>query len=162
MRFPGKFDSFVCEGDAIACEIDGFEIVARIVRDDCPDAPDERQDGFWPSYDIGAPGFFGPGNKFRTRFAEAHKRAEEIMAAWKNDEWFYCGIVLSIAREGVTLDDHAACLFGIEANYPDSDNSYLTEVANELLAETLDAGRAALARLCARRPSNSQSEGGRP
>ena len=29
--------------------------------------------------------------------------------------------------------------WGIEANYPDSDNAYLTDVANELLPEALDA-----------------------
>ena len=47
------------------------------------------------------------------------------------------------------LDDHAASPWGIEANYPDSDNAYLSKVAEELLPEALDAGRAALARLCA-------------
>jgi hypothetical protein len=31
------------------------------------------------------------------------------------------------------LASHAASLWGIEANYPGADNSYLTEVANELL-----------------------------
>jgi hypothetical protein len=28
-------------------------------------------------------------------------------------------------------------LWGIEANYPDSDNSYLTEVANEMLPQAV-------------------------
>ena len=72
------------------------------------------------------------------------------MEAWRGDEWFYCGIVLSVAFEGVTLDTHAASLWGIEANYPDSDNAYLTDVANELLPEALDAGRAVLAKLTSR------------
>jgi hypothetical protein len=71
------------------------------------------------------------------------------MAAWRKDESFYCGIVLSVALEGVTLDAHAASLWGIEANYPDDDNSYLAEVAQELLPGALDAGRAAARRLCA-------------
>ena len=71
------------------------------------------------------------------------------MEAWRRDEWFYCGIVLSVALEGVTLDAHAASLWGIEANYPGSDNAYLTQVAQELLSEALDAGRAAARRLCA-------------
>ena len=57
------------------------------------------------------------------------------------------GIVLSVSLEGVTLDDHAASLWGVEANYPGSDNAYLTEVANELLPEALDVARAVLARL---------------
>ena len=119
------------------------------MRDDCPDAPDERQDGFWPSLYIDAPGFIGAGNNFRERFAQAQARAEAVMGAWRKDEWFYCGIVLSVAFEGVLLDDYAASLLGIEANYPDSDNAYLTDVASELLPEALDNGRAILAKLTA-------------
>lgn len=147
MGFSKMFQSFVCEGDNLTCEVAGFEIVARIVRDDCPDAPDERQDGFWPSLYKDAPGFIGPGNNFRQRFANAQARAQAVMEAWRQDKWFYCGIVLSVSFEGVVLDDHAASLWGIEANYPDSDNVYLTDVANELLPEALDVGRAVLARL---------------
>ena len=149
MTFTQRFQNFVCEGDSISCEVAGFEITARIVRDDCPDAPDERQDGFWPSLYTDAPGFIGPGPNHRQRFAEAQARAEAVMEAWRTDEWFYCGIVLSVALEGVTLDAHAASLWGIEANYPGSDNAYLTKVAQELLPEALDAGRAAARRLCA-------------
>jgi len=147
MMFTTRFETFVCEGDSLTCEVDGFEITARIVRDDCPDAPDERQDGFWPSLYKDAPGFIGAGNNFRERFAEAQARAEAVMEAWRKDEWFYCGIVLSVALEGVELENHAASLWGIEANYPDSDNAYLTDVANELLPEALDASRVVLAKL---------------
>ncbi len=179
MTFTGKFEHFVCEGDAITCEVDRFEIMACIVRDDCPDAPDERQDGFWPSEYIGDPGFIGPGPNWRQRLAEARAKAEAIMVAWRNDAWFYCGIVLSVSREGVTLCEHAASLWGPGrfsikwnpvdrrkrpifedlgkahsrlaqwANYPGADNSYLAEVANELLPEALAEARATLARLCA-------------
>ena len=149
MAFTTRFQSFVCEGDSLTCEAQGFEIIARIVRDNCPDAPDERQEGFWPSLYIDAPGFIGPGNNFRERFAQAQARAEAVMEAWRKDEWFYCGIVLSVAFEGIELESHAASLWGIEANYPDSDNAYLTDVANELLPEALEAGRAILARLTA-------------
>ena len=150
MTFKERFQTFVCEGDSITCEVAGFEIIARIVRDDCPDAPDERQDGFWPSLYKDAPGFIGPGPNHRQRFAEAQAKAEAVMEAWRRDEWFYCGIVLSVALEGVELENHAASLWGIEANYPDSDNAYLTDVANELLPEALDAGRAVLSRLAGR------------
>ena len=149
MAFTTPFDSFVCEGDSLTCDVAGFEITARIVRDDCPDAPDERQNGFWPSLYTDAPGFIGSGNNFRERFAHAQARAETVMKAWRKGEWFYCGIVLSAAFDGIELDAHAASLWGIEANYPDSDNAYLTDVANELLPEALEAGRAILARLTA-------------
>ena len=147
MSFAERFESFACEGDTISCQVEGFTITARIVADDCPDAPDQRQDGFWPSLYKDAAGFIGPGNGFRQRFAEAQAKAEAVMEAWRKGEWFYCGIVLSVERDGIELDRHAASLWGIECNYPGSDNSYLAEVANELLAEALDAGRAAAARL---------------
>ena len=150
MTFCERFDAFICEGDRIQCEADGFEVVARIVRDDCPDAPDERQDGFWPSEYIGDPGFIGPGKNWRQRLAAAQAKAEAVMSAWRNDEWFYCGIVLSVALDGVMLDESAASLWGVEANYPDTDNSYLAEVANELLPDAVETGREAAMRLCER------------
>ena len=149
MSFSERFDSFACEGDTIGCEVDGFTFTARIVADDCPDAPDQRQDGFWPSLYKDAPGFIGPGNSFRQRFAVAQAKAEAVMEAWRKSEWFYCGIVLSVERDGIELDRHAASLWGVECNYPGTDNSYLTTVANELLPEALDAGRAAASRLAA-------------
>ena len=155
MKFTERFQTFVCEGDSIACETAGFEITARIVRDGCTDAPDQRQDGFWPSLYKDAPGFIGPGANHRQRFAEAQAKAEAVMEAWREGEWFYCGIVLSVSLEGITLTSHAASLWGIEANYPGSDNRYLTETANELLPEAIEAGRAAAGQLCAAYEKNS-------
>ena len=148
MAFSKPFQSFVCEGDKINTDVDGFLVTARIVRDDCPDAPDQRQDGFWPSIYKDAPGFIGPGSGWRDRFEAAQVRATDIMRAWHNDEWFYCGIILSVSIEEIVLDTHAASLWGIEANYPSSDNSYLTETATELLSDALTIGRATVARLC--------------
>ena len=149
MTFTQRFDDFVCDGDSITCVVDGYTVTARLARDDTPDAPDERQDGFWPSLYPNDAGFIGAGNGFRDRFAKAQAKAEAVMAAWKNDEWYYCGVILSVAIDGLTLDDHAASLWGIEANYPDSDNAYLSEVANELLPEALEAAKAERARQCA-------------
>lgn len=149
MTFTQNFDSYVCIGDTITCEVDGFTITARIALDDTPDAPDQRQDGFWPSLYPDDAGFIGAGNGWRERFAKAQARAEHVMAAWKNDEWFYCGIILSASVSGLELTDQAASLWGVEANYPDSDNAYLSEVANELLPEALEAAKAERARQCA-------------
>jgi len=149
MMFRETFDAYVCEGDRITCEVEGFTLTARIVRDDCTDAPDERQDGFWPSLYKDAAGFIGAGPNWRERFDKAQARAEAVMAAWKGDDWFYCGIVLSAQFEGIELTDHAARMWGIEANYPDSDTAYLTEDAGELLPEALNAAKTERARLCA-------------
>lgn len=148
MIFTQRFQTFVCEGDSITCDMEGFEVVAQIVRDDCTDAPDQRQDGFWPSLYKDSPGFIGAGPNYRQRFDAAQAKAEAVMQAWRDDEWFYCGIVLSVSREGIVLDAIAASLWGIEANYPDLGNDDLNTIANELLPEALDTGRAAIQRLC--------------
>jgi hypothetical protein len=57
--------------------------------------------------------------------------------------------VLSVSLDGVNLAPHAASLWGIEANYPDTDNSYLTEVANDLMPEAIAVARDTLTRLAA-------------
>ncbi len=135
-NFTSTFGSFVCGGDFIETKPDyrGVVFKARVKYDDCRDSPDERQDGFWPSRDPQAAGYVRPEN-----FDAEQAKAEKVMAAWNNDRWWYCGIVISIhvdlLGEEVLLDNFAASLWGIEANYPDSDNSYLTDVANELLDE---------------------------
>lgn len=147
--FKKSFSSFVCSGDVITCEAGSFTVLAQVVADDCPDAPDQRQDGFWPSLYKDAPGFIGPGSNHRQRFAEAQAKAEAVMEGWRKGDWFYCGIVLSVSLEGVMLTSYAASLWGIEVNYPDTDNSYLTDVANELLPEAVAVARETLARLAA-------------
>ena len=149
MTFTQKFSDYVCIGDTITCTVYGYTVTARISHDENTDAPDARQDGFWPSLYPNDAGFIGAGNGWRDRFDAAQAKAEAVMAAWKNDEWFYCGVILSVVIEGITLDRFAASLWGIEANYPDSDNAYLTEVANELLSEAIDAANAERARQCA-------------
>lgn len=79
--------------------------------------------------------------------AHAAERDYQAMRAWCRDEWWWGGVVLSVEKAGVVLDDHAASLWGIECNYPESDNSYLTEVANELLPEAIEAGKAVMEKL---------------
>jgi len=145
MSFLQAFDSFVCLGDSITCQVGDYCVTARISHDDTPDRPDQRQDGFWPSIDRKDDGFIGEGKTIED-FAEAQTKAQAIMDAWKNDEWYYCGVILSVKIEDVDLTDHAASLWGIEANYPDSENAYLTEVANELLDEALLAAKVERAR----------------
>jgi hypothetical protein len=56
---------------------------------------------FWPSLYKDAPGFIGPGNGFRERFAKAQAEAEAVMESWRKGDWFYCGIVLSVSLESV-------------------------------------------------------------
>ena len=147
MTFQEPFLPYVCTGDTIICDVDGFTVTAQVRADDCPDTPAQRQDGFWPSLDVGDPGFIGPGANHRDRLNAARASAESVMEAWRKGDWFYCGIVLAVSLEGVILSGHAASLWGIEANYPDSDNVHLTDVANSLLPGALDEARKVLARL---------------
>ncbi|MEE9271655.1 MAG: hypothetical protein V3U57_00020 [Robiginitomaculum sp.] len=149
LEFAEQFLPYVCLGDSISVDVGDYTITARIAHDDTVDKPDERQDGFWPSLDPKAAGFIRAGNGWRKRFEEQQAKAESVMAVWLNDEWFYCGIILSVTIDETELTDHAASLWGIEANYPDSDNAYLSQVANELLSEALDAAKAERKRLCA-------------
>lgn len=63
----------------------------------------------------------------------------EIIRAWRRDEWFYVGVVLSIHLDDATLDDHAAALWGVECNFPGGDgNAYLSEIADDLLSEAIE------------------------
>lgn len=111
-----QFDSFVCEGDTIGWSCEGFDFVARIVHD------------------------------HDTKPSDSECYTPEDITRWENDEWFYCGVVLSVSRNGVSLSDHAASLWGMDCNYG-NDNKYLAEVAQELEAEALETARGRVAHM---------------
>lgn len=147
--FVTKFGKYVCGGDSIQTNLDhrGVYYKARVEYDnDMHRPPDQRQDGFWPSRDPNAAGYVLP-----EHFDTEKAKAERIMAAWENDEWFYCGIIVSahidLMGEQFCLSKHAASLWGIECNYPDSDNDYLNEVAEELLGEAESAAEQVISNL---------------
>lgn len=143
-NFP-RFDSYVCPGDHVSIEVDGFVVKARIRHDDNADAPDQMGDGFWPSLDPKSAGYIGP--KSPRTLRRHHAKALAVMDAWERNEWWYCGIIVTVFKGGIELAH--ADLWGIEANYPGSDNAYLSDVADELLNEALDEARAKIATLCA-------------
>lgn len=181
--FKNGFGRFVCEGDTITCEVDGFLATAQIYADDDNSPPWERGDGHgevsdWQgrydgetlskgwvvlctdrssfrAYDMagavrkaladgwGMPGGRLKGERKRAYAVRAAQHDFEVLKAWCDDEWRYVGVAVTVSREGVRLTgnfDHA--LWGVDCNYPGSDNSYLTEVANEQLPEALAAARA--------------------
>lgn len=122
--FTEKFDDYVCINDSIETEEGPFRITARVV----PDHNSSPRD-----YDA-------PECCFDTSDPEHGEANQAIIDAWDDGEWCYVGIVLDVD----TIDGQswglvgAASLWGIECNYPGEDNSYLTEVANELLQEAID------------------------
>jgi hypothetical protein len=141
--FTQKFAKYACERDSIKCVIGKYTAVARIYRDDLYDSPDERNDGFWPSHCRDVAGYVPP-----ERFKEAMAKAQSVMRAWELGEWWYCGVCVTIERAGVQLTgqyDHA--IWGVECNFPDSDNSWLTEIANDLLPDAIKAAEAKIAAL---------------
>lgn len=147
MTFTKTFQDYVCEGDSISCDVEGFTCTARLYRDDSGDKPDDRDMGFWPSLDPKSAGYVGP--KSADEFATIYAEAESIMQAWLKDEWHYYGIAVTVEREGVQLvDKYAHALWGIEGNYPGSDNDYFREVANDLLPEALADAKAKITKLC--------------
>ena len=124
-RFTKPFDSYVCDGDTISVEHEGFRFTARIERDQFAGIDDDDSHNIDQS----------------VTGCNDHQQARLLAAreAWKRDEWFYCGVTLHAEHlaTGATWDSLGS-LWRIEANYPESNNTYLTEVANELLVEAVD------------------------
>ena len=116
-KFDFSFDSYVCEGDYLQTEIDGITFLAMLERDE-----------------------YSHVNDFECYSDHARK-------AWFNNEWFYCTIYIGVRKNGTLIDSHVVSLSGIEANYPESDNAHLTEVADELLNEAIPIAKEELKRL---------------
>lgn len=109
MNIVNKFDSYVCPGDSVTIEDGLFTFTSRIEYDQ-DSCPTEYMD-------------------------ENDPQDAEAIRAWRNGEWFFCGIVIDVAYNDIELDTNVVGLWSIEANYPGSDNSYLNEVVQDLLPE---------------------------
>lgn len=130
--FTNDFDTYVCVGDTIETDEGPFRIVATVEHDwetSIDDDDVHRTDNV-----------FG-------RSDEDHAETMKAREAWFRDEWLYCGVVLSAWVDDICLEPHAASLWGIEANYPGGDNTYLRTVANELLPDAMDVAHERLATL---------------
>jgi hypothetical protein len=89
-----------------------------------------------------------PGESKCAYAARAAMHDYKVLKAWCNDEWHYVGVSVTVSRNDVQLiGDYEHALWGIDANYPGSDNSYLRDVANEYAEEALEAARVKLAEL---------------
>lgn len=108
-----RFNSYTCCGDSIRWTADRYDFKATIVED--IDTPITKSECYTSS---------------QTK-------------AWRNNEWFFVGVVISVSLNGVLLDDHAATLWGIECNFPKGGNKYLSEVAQDLQDEALRVAKEA-------------------
>ena len=92
-----------------------------------------RKDG-WGSepYDIA-------GETKRQKAARAARHDFDVLRAWCNDDWAYCGIAVQVfgPDDAELCGEYDFALWGIEYNYPGTDNSYLMEVANDLASEAI-------------------------
>ena len=122
-KFTTPFDSYVCEGDSITCEQGYFKFVARIVRDEDANIDDDDCHNVDQSVT-------GCDDKQQEQLLKCRQ-------AWFDNQWSYCGVVVTAFYNHIKLVEIGS-LWGIEANYPDGDNSYLLEVANELLEENFE------------------------
>lgn len=183
--FANGFDAFVCDGDTIKAEFEGFQFTATVYHDDDTGEPWKENDGHGPVTNwvrrAKLPGELilnSDGTSYRYYdFAEAVKIAKrdgwgvkggklenetsgqyaaraarhdfEVLNAWCNDQWHWCGVCVTVSKNDVQLVEKYDCaLWGIEANYPGSDNSYLLDVANEYAGDALEKAKAKLASLC--------------
>lgn len=151
--FKQHFDRYALDGDRITCRVGEYLCVAEIIRDNDGRSPDKEMDGFWPSRSD---------YKSDAAFERAYGRAALVMQSWKDDDWFWCGVevrtFLTDQSEEDDPEDYLTCesLWGIECNYPVFDkrrrpNTYLREVANELLSRALKGIPKEIARRVAER-----------
>ena len=113
-----KFNSYALPGDVIKWEKDGFDITATLQAD--TDSNVNDSDCYSPIK----------------------------IKQWKNDEWFFVGVVLSVSKNGIELTDHAASLWGIECNYNKKANNYLSEAARELESEAIKTANERISTIC--------------
>ena len=135
-RMTEEFSSYVCPGDTIDTIINGITYTARIVMDEGYGIDDDD----CHNVDQSVTGCDDE------QFAKLLKAREAFAAG----EWWYCGIIISASIDEVTLVENAASLWSIEANYPEGNNSYMSEVVEELLPEAIAVATASAAALIER------------
>lgn len=117
-----QFDSYACIGDSIQWTAGGLDLTAYLEAD--TDTRPEDSECYTPKQ----------------------------VAAWRNDEWFFVGVVVSASCGGVLVSDHAASLWGNECNFPSrrkNPNAYLAEVVQELEEAAIRYATAEAARMVA-------------
>jgi len=81
------------------------------------------------------------------------------LKAWCDDEWYWAGIAVTVSRNGIELtDQYDHALWGIDGNWNGESSDYLTEVANDLLGDALEAAKRRLADLAVDSDSVAMSD----
>jgi|TARA_R100000458_G_C8250511_1_gene227544 hypothetical protein len=118
-KINGQFNNFVCAGDTIRDNVNGWGVRVSVLHDS--------------DYHIDDDDMHSENQALTGLNEEAHKSLMAARTSWFRNDWFYGGVSVSIYREGVELAEQS--IWGVEVNYPNSNNEYLMELANELLEE---------------------------
>lgn len=102
-----KFADYVCVGDSITWKKDGFTFTASI-----------HADSATTPYDFGG---------------HSSKKIKE----WENNQWFFCGIIVSATKGGIVLSENVANLWGLVCNYNKNSSRYLRTVCMDLQDDAL-------------------------
>lgn len=113
-----QFDSYALIGDSISWKCDGFDLTATLKFDE--DSHVNDSDCYSPIK----------------------------IKQWKNDEWFFVGVVISASKNSVELLDHAASIWGTECNFNKTSNKHLAHLARDMESEAVDAGKLEIKRMC--------------
>lgn len=117
-----QFKPYVCPGDTVSWQCKGFDLTALVEFD---------RDAHVNNYD---------------------NYSKKQISAWKNDEWFFCRIVISVSLNGVELTNDAESLSSIECNFPSrrkNPNTHLSEVCADLENSAIANARAEQSRILA-------------
>jgi hypothetical protein len=126
MKFTNHFDDVVGAGESITTESGSFKAIASVAYDE--------------SYHIDDDDCHHPDQKVTGCNDEHYAELLAARKAWVDNEWYY-----GVLTVDVYFNNHkfgSASLFGLEINYPKSENNpnpnnYLQDVANELLSEAM-------------------------
>ena len=83
-----------------------------------------------------------PGETARQYAARAARADFDALRDFLRGEWFYVGVKVTVSYKHTELG--TASLWRVDCNYPGSDNSYLDDVAAELLREAVADARETL------------------
>lgn len=119
------FDKFACTGDSIEFKFEGFDVIAWIEHDWETNIDDDD------SHNVDQ-NVTGCDDEQQKALLAARK-------AWIENEWFYGCLIVKLSVDDVELCRNA--LGGLEINYPNGSNAYLTDTAKELADEMLADAR---------------------
>jgi hypothetical protein len=131
LKFREGFGRHVCEHDMISARNGSWAALARIELD-CDRHIDDDDTHNTDRNVTGCS-------------SKQHRKLMQAREAWHNDEWFYAGVVVRVAKNDILLGEMS--LWGIEANYPDSNNEYLLDAANEALQYAMEEAQVNLRKL---------------